>query len=227
MFPIPSRSYLYRNDGERFTEVAEEVGVTVPGRYSRQSNWIDFNGNGALDLYAANRSGVNVLLVNDGQDASPQFRRFPHVMGAIDIRRTVGACWFDADRDGDLDLSLTDGYGPTGGHPVLRNELSEAKRSRAFNVRVRDADGLATQAGAELLIVDADGPRSGMRMVNTGGGYNSQSESDVFFVLPDDCGGCTLQVRFMGKNGGRTAEFPIPGDLSELTARTLTVLRSR
>ncbi|MEE4380975.1 MAG: VCBS repeat-containing protein [Pseudomonadales bacterium] len=386
--PIPSRSYLYRHDGDRFTEVAAAVGVTVPGRSSRQANWVDFDGDGDLDLYAADRAGANRLLRNPGDGG--RFEPFPYARGTIDVRRTVGACWFDFDRDGDLDLflanqsgdsdalwrndgdrfvdvapalgmdqtqrwldeggvgcavgdhdddgdpdlfvgtygrnllyrnetedgrprfvevagaaglvdphsvvgadwgdvdndgdldlfvaayervdgvqqprnqlflneggrfrnvlavddpanaadhgvvwvdydrdgdldlSLTDGYGPTGGHPVFRNELGTDARARGFSVRVRDAAGLATQAGAELRIVDGDGPRSGLRVVSTGGGYNAQSEADAFLTLPEDCEACELEVRFPGPRGGRLARFPLPRDPGTLPGRTLVVRR--
>lgn len=384
--PIPSRSYLYRNDGDRFTEVAASVGVTVPGRSSRQANWVDFDGDGDLDLYAADRAGANRLLRNPGDGG--RFEPFPYARGTIDVRRTVGACWFDFDRDGDLDLflanqsgdsdalwrndgdrfvdvapalgmdqtqrrlseggvgcavgdydddgdpdlyvgtygrnllyrnetgegrprfvevaasaglvdphsvvgaawgdvdndgdldlfvaayervdgvqqprnqlflnegdrfrnvldpgdpanaadhgviwvdydgdgdldlSVTDGYGPVGGHPVFRNELGGDARARGFSVRVRDAEGLATQAGAELRIVDADGPRSGLRLVSTGGGYNAQSEADAFLTLPEACERCELEVRFPGSQ--ERTRFALPASLDTLPGRVLVVRR--
>jgi len=388
--PIPSRNYLYRNDGRRFSEVAESLGVSTPGRYSRQSNWIDVDNDGDLDLYAANRAGANRLLLNQQDGEQRRFTSHPYSLGAVDIRRTVGACWFDADhdgdldlflanqsgdsdalwrndgdrfvdvapalgidqtqrwlseggvgcapgdydndgdldlyvgtygrnhlyrnestggrmrftdvagsagllephsvvgadwgdvdndgdldlflaayervdgvqqprnqlflneqgrfrnvlaeedllnaadhgvvwldfdQDGDLDLSVTDGYGPIGGHPLFRNRLGDADRARGFNVRVRDASGLATQAGAELRIVDESGPRTGLRIVSTGGGYNAQSEMDVFMVLPEDCDGCVLETRFMDGAGGLVLRTPLPASMRELSSRTLIVKR--
>lgn len=386
--PIPSRNYLYRLDGDRFTEVAEATGVAVPGRTSRQANWIDFDGDGDLDLYAADRAGANRLLRNPGSAGDGRFQSTAYADGAIDIRRTVGACWFDFDRDGDLDLflanqsgdsdalwrndgdrfvdvapalgmdqtqrwlseggvgcapgdfdndgdpdlyvgtygnnllyrndtvdgrprfvevaqavglvdphsvvgadwgdadndgdldlfvagyervdgvqqprnrlflndggrfrnvldvedpanaadhgvvwvdydrdgdqdlSLTDGYGPVGGHPLFRNDLSADARARGFGVRVRDADGLATEAGAEVRIIDGDGQPRGLRLVSTGGGYNAQSELDAFLTLPEDCDDCRVQVRFMGPAGGTTVTVDVPEDLDDLPGRTLVV----
>lgn len=105
--PIPSRSYVYRNDGETFTEVAGDLKLTIPGRFSRQSNWIDFDNDGDLDLYGANRAGLNWLYRNDGDT----FERLGFGTGPTDPRRTVGACWFDMDQDGDLDVFLTNQNG--------------------------------------------------------------------------------------------------------------------
>ncbi len=387
--PIPSRSYLYRNDGGRFTEVGADFGATLPGRSSRQSNWVDYDGDGDLDLYGANRAGPNWLLRNSSVDGAVQFAALPFSVGVTDIRRTVGACWFDFDRDGDLDLflanqsgdsdalwrndgstfvdvapalgidqtqrwtseggvgcapgdydndgdpdlyvgtygrnllyrnesvagrprfvevaqavglaephsvvgadwgdfdndgdldlfvaayervdgvqvprdalfrndngrftnllatedpanaadhgvvwvdfdadgdldlSLTDGYGDIGGHPLLRNGLGKQARARSFYVRVRSAEGLATQAGAELRLIDPTGPRSGLRLVATGGGYNAQSELDVHFVMPPDCARCEVEALFPGPDGGVRTRFG-PIDPATLTDRVLVIRR--
>lgn len=99
----PARNLLYRNDGDgRFTEVAEEVGMLLPGADSRQANWIDYDNDGDLDLYTAQRASRNRLFRNEGG----RFKDVAEAVGLDDPRRTVGSCWFDMDQDGDLDLFL-------------------------------------------------------------------------------------------------------------------------
>jgi hypothetical protein len=99
----PARNLLFRNDGTGvFTEVAEGVGLRLSGADSRQANWIDFDNDGDLDLFSAQRSGRNRLFRNDGG----QFTEAAEALGLDDPRRTVGACWFDMEEDGDLDLFL-------------------------------------------------------------------------------------------------------------------------
>ncbi|MEL7046729.1 MAG: VCBS repeat-containing protein, partial [Pseudomonadota bacterium] len=118
--PIPSRSYLFRNDnGEGFVEMAEKVGVTDPGRFSRQANWVDVDNDGDLDLYTANRAGLNRLY----RAEEGGFRREGYGRGTVDPRRTVGACWFDYDRDGDLDLFLANQNGDS--DALWRNDSGE------------------------------------------------------------------------------------------------------
>jgi hypothetical protein len=99
---------VLRNDGgKRFVDVAEAVGLTIPGRSARQTNWVDYDNDGDLDVYAADRTGDNKLFRNDGG-------RFTHVfagVGPTDPRPTVGACWLDIDADGDLDLYLANQSG--------------------------------------------------------------------------------------------------------------------
>lgn len=103
-------SALYRNEGgKRFVDVAAQVGLTLPGRSARQANWIDYDNDGDLDLYATNRVGENRLYRNDGGKFTDAF---PGV-GPTDARSTVGACWLDYDKDGDLDLFLANQSGKT------------------------------------------------------------------------------------------------------------------
>ena len=91
---------LMRNDGGLFTDVAPELGVDLEG-ITGQVSFIDYDGDGDLDLFVAFREIFNRLFQNQG-DGTFQDVSFPS--GIADIRRTVGACWFDYDGDGDLDL---------------------------------------------------------------------------------------------------------------------------
>ena len=74
-------------------------------------------------------------------------------------------------------------------------------------------------------LVDDSGYRSGVRIVDTGGGYNAQSELDAFLVRPENCADCRVEVRFKGPGGGTTATFDLPADLGRLPERTLVVRR--
>ena len=97
------RDRLYRNedDDASFVDVSEEVGVEVVG-VTRQPSFVDYDGDGDVDLFVALRDGPNRLYRNN--DGS--FTDVTESSGIGDPRRTVTAAWFDADRDGDLDLDL-------------------------------------------------------------------------------------------------------------------------
>jgi len=100
---------LFRNEkGRRLAPVAE-AGPLAAGRSARQSSWVDFDNDGDLDLFTANRSGPNALF---RQDAG-RFVRLDAASAGDDPRPTVGACWFDYDHDGDLDLFLANQAGAT------------------------------------------------------------------------------------------------------------------
>lgn len=366
VFPTPSRSYVYRNDGagKKFVEVAEEIGLDIPGRFSRQSNWVDYDNDGDLDLYAANRAGANrlyrngdgvftmlgfssgafdsrrtvgscwfdydgdgdldyflanqsgdsdALMRNDGDkfvDVAPElgmdqtlrpqsqggvgcaigdydndgdfdiyvavygpnllyknngdgtFDEVAEELGLIDPDHTVGAAWgdydndglldlmavgyhrvdgvqlplnklyrntgsgfedvistnhllnagdhgvewIDYDNDGDIDLSLTDGYGAEGGHFLFRNDLEPEKSASSLAVLVLGKNKTFTKSGSEVRVYDSNNNIIASRLVSTGGGYNTQSATPVYFGLPAD-EAVSVEVRFMGVDGGTVQQI--------------------
>lgn len=108
---------VLKNDGgRRFRDVAADIGLTIPNRSARQTNFVDYDNDGDLDVYSTDRAGENKLFRNDGG-------RFTHVFagaGPTDARATVGACWLDIDDDGDLDLFLANQAG--GADAMWRND---------------------------------------------------------------------------------------------------------
>ncbi len=109
--PAPStdssaRNALYENDGRgRFRDVTELRGVPGTG-FASGAVAGDIDGDGDLDLYVC-QYGSNVLYRNDGADAGYSFSPLPAAAGADDARFSAGATFFDMDRDGDLDLYVT------------------------------------------------------------------------------------------------------------------------
>jgi len=103
---------VYRNDakGTRFVEVAKAIGVELKG-VARQPAWIDYDGDGDLDLFMAFRDVPNRLLRND----RGRFVDVTVESGIGDPRKTVSAAWWDFDRDGDLDLFTANQEGEANG----------------------------------------------------------------------------------------------------------------
>jgi hypothetical protein len=103
---------VYRNDakGTRFVEMAAGIGIHLNG-VARQPSWIDYDGDGDLDLFAAFRDVPNRLLRND----RGRFVDVTDATGIGDARRTVSAVWWDFDRDGDLDLFTANQEGEANG----------------------------------------------------------------------------------------------------------------
>lgn len=93
--------------GKRLVDVAADLGLTIPGRSARQTNWVDYDNDGDLDVYASDRQGKNKLFRNDAGTFTQVFADG----GPTVFRSTVGACWFDMDGDGILDLFLADQSG--------------------------------------------------------------------------------------------------------------------
>ena len=102
-YPLPARSYLLRNDGGRFTDVTEEVApeLAKPGGMVTDAVWIDFDGDGHLDLVTAGEWMPIHFYRNDGTRLrnATQSTRLPPMHG----------WWFslatgDFDHDGRPDL---------------------------------------------------------------------------------------------------------------------------
>jgi hypothetical protein len=67
-YPYPTRSYILRNDGGHFTDVTAEVCPELmnPGGMVTAAVWIDFDGDGKLDLVTAGEWMPLQFFKNDG-----------------------------------------------------------------------------------------------------------------------------------------------------------------
>jgi imidazolonepropionase-like amidohydrolase len=174
--------FLNRGDG-KFEDVSAAWGIAVDSRYDACA-FEDFDNDGRIDLYVNGTVGAGVsyrdfLYRNTGSS-------FENVTPAnISILPADhGVQWADIDNDGDQDLALT-GQALGGMHVMMRNMLPPAALARSINVRVLDFDGRAVHAGAEVRLY-ASGTRRllGMRIIDTGSGYNAQNDAPVHFGIP-------------------------------------------
>ena len=96
---------LWRNlGGGRFENVTEAAGVGVADAIGVTASFADIDNDGDPDLYVTTVRGGNVLFENDG---SGTFRDISAASGLDYVGHSSGAVFFDYDRDGRLDLFLT------------------------------------------------------------------------------------------------------------------------
>ena len=242
---------LFRNDGGKFTDVAESTGVAWGGRTPKATGngtvrvcAADVDTDGRFDLFAANygplgyfanrgkssfedRSAAWSIAIDSRYDTCA-FADFDHdgrldlyVNGTVtggaswqdslfkntgsafvdvtppSIRRLQadhGVQWADVDGDHDLDLSLT-GARTDGTHLVLRNMLNAADAARGLHVKVVDGEGRSTRAGAEVRVYAAGTERLiGARLVDSGSGYDAQSDVPVHVGVPAGVSRVDVQV---------------------------------
>jgi len=196
---------LFRNNADgTFTEVAKDMGLGEDN-HAVGAGWGDYDNDGDLDLSVISYEGpanaqvpLNKLFRNDGAAGFVNVIDKNHSLNAGDH----GVEWIDTDNDGGLDLNITDGYGPEGGHFLFRNDLPTAAKKRSLSVLVLDAKGHFTRAGAEVRLLDASGKVLASRLVPAGGGYNSQSAGPVHFGLKT-LKPVTVEATFMATGGAK------------------------
>ena len=190
-------------------DASRQLGVAYDGRHDTCAP-ADADNDGRIDIYVNGTITAGVqhrdyLLHHTGgvfSDATPENVRA--------LPASHGASWADFDGDGDLDLAIA---GTTAAMMplLLRNELNEAAARRSLSVRVLDRHGRATRAGAEVRVYLTGTRRLlAARLVDSGSGYNAQSDLPVHIGLADT-GRVDVQVIFPGHGRmpvWRRAVFP-------------------
>ncbi len=173
---------LLNRGAGKFEDVSAAWKIAIDGRYDTCAP-ADVDHDGRIDLYVngtvtGGTQHPDFLLRNTGsafEDVTPA------VLKALAADH--GAAWADFDRDGDLDLALT-GVAAAAMPLLFRNMLPAEAAGRSLSVRVVDGRGHATLAGAEVRLFAAGTRRLlGMRLVDSGSGYNTQDVAPVHFGL--------------------------------------------
>src|SRR5713226_353415 len=130
-YPNPTRSYLLRNDGGHFTDVTEAMAPELvhPGGMITAAVWMDFDGDGRLDLVTAGEWMPLQFYRNDG-------KRFHNVTASLGLPPLRG-WWYslatgDFNHDGHPDL--------VAGNLGLNYSYTSSQRSR-FGVYAADFTG--------------------------------------------------------------------------------------
>ena len=185
---------LYRNDGDlRFSDATFQAGFTDSYLYlGWATKFFDFDNDGWLDTFVANGHiypevdsapslnttyrQLNLLYRNKGNGSFENVTRRAGP-GFTIAESTRGASVTDIDRDGDMDLVVTN----TEGRPNLLINDGGAEAGRWLEVRLRgtrsNRDGIGARLTAEV------GVRKIVRDVNPFGSYQSQSTLWVHFGL--------------------------------------------
>ncbi|MCP3915807.1 MAG: CRTAC1 family protein [bacterium] len=154
-------NYFWRNAGERtFEEDTIAAGLDAGnGRFSLASVWEDLDEDGDLDLYVTNDFGRNNLYRNDG---GGKFTDVALESGAVDMAAGMGVACADVDRDGDVDLYVSNMFSAAGRRvtsqpkflsaqpPQMRAKYAE--HARGNSLLLNDGTGRFERRSAEARV---------------------------------------------------------------------------
>lgn len=156
----PDAVWLNQGDG-RFRDASRAAGVDVPNGLGLGIVALDLDGSGRLSLFVANDEVPNFLFVNG--TSSPEELRFDEqamVAGvAVDAdgksQACMGVATGDADRDGLLDLFVTNFYQESNTlyRQLSRGQFADVTRT----VKLRDPGYAMLGFGTQFLDADCDG----------------------------------------------------------------------
>ncbi len=109
---------LLANRGSGRFSVAAETAELAEWHNTYQSVWSDFDGDGDPDVYVCNDFAPDHLYRNDGPGSAPGKPRFVDVSGELAGNAMqgfgMGASWGDFDRDGKIDLYVSNMFSKAG-----------------------------------------------------------------------------------------------------------------
>jgi len=173
---------LYQNDGSgTFTDVSESAGVRM-GFWGWGSCFQDFDNDGWLDLFHVNgwRLGGNPpdpsrLFMSNGDGT---FTETSSESGIVDYGDGRGVVCFDADRDGDIDIFISN----NGAAP--RFYINELDKNNYLGVVLRGPSPNTQGIGALITITPSIGGTQ-VREIRAGNNFVSQDPAEAHFGLGD------------------------------------------
>ena len=105
------QSHLLRNEGGgQFVDVSEEAGVGFPNVTTLGATWVDFDGDGDVDLYLSNYGRADLDNPEFTGEPNQMFQNENGVFTDVTAQSNLGnpghssgSVWADYDHDGDLD----------------------------------------------------------------------------------------------------------------------------
>ena len=198
---------LYRNDGGgNFTDVSEAAGVRQ-GYWGWGSCMVDFDLDGWLDIYHVNGNpfGLGSVFNNDPSrmfvnQGNGSFVEQSAALGVADTEQGRGIVCFDYDRDGDLDIYVSNNEGSA---RLYRNDSPAGRHG--LGVALRQPGPNSHAIGAELKL--RLGGNTRIQVMLAGRGYLSSSPTEAHFGLGSASHADALDIRWPD---GRTTRIAYP-----------------
>jgi hypothetical protein len=208
---------LYRNDGNGvFSDVTDIAGV-ADGGWGWGVCFEDFDNDGDLDIFHVNgweqidprdAGGPNDYTFDQVRYFESQgdgtFVEAAQEAGLIDTGQGRGIACFDSDRDGDLDIVITNNQ-DVKSSVFYRNELSGA--SHYLTVKL-NGGGVNTDAVGAMIEI-TDGTRTQLREIRASSHFVSQNPAEAHFGLGS---ANSVDVTIYWPDGTQTAIAAVAAD---------------
>jgi len=172
-----SRNFLYHNNGDgTFSKITTGAIVNDIGN-GHGCGWADYDNDGYLDLFVANRLGTNFLYHNNGDGT---FARVTTGVVAADVADAVAAAWADYDNDGFPDLFVTE-LNSYNNRLYRNNGNSNQWLTVQCSGRISNRTGIGAKVRVKARI--AGRTIWQMREISGGGGLGSQNDLRAGFGL--------------------------------------------
>jgi PKD repeat protein len=198
---------MYRNLGNGTFEDATDHANVRDGQWGWGATFQDFNNDGWLDLYHTNGwqhpqwdFDAARLFVSDG-DAT--FTEMGAALGVADTDQGRGVACFDYDRDGDIDIFVSNCDQPA---RLYRNDGGNAKHW--LDVKLVGPPPNTEQIGARITAVV--GGSSQLWELRAGNNFESQDAAEAHFGLGTATDVDTLRVEW--RDGSVTTLMDVPAD---------------
>lgn len=193
--------YMYKNSGGGFFTKLTGIAPTTSGGISWSSSWGDYDNDGDFDLFVTNSENQkNFLFRNDGDFSFTRILSDPSVN-----ENGYYACsgWGDYDNDGDLDMFVTQAYGPV--NVYLKNHLYKNLFMESGNpVFEKITSGeLVNDSGYSYGFAWADWDADGDLDLFTAKTYNENENNAAF--LNNGNSNKWLEIRLKGNPTNRSA----------------------
>jgi len=125
-----ARNFFIENQGMfDFTDATAERGLSQNNRrFSLAASWEDYDQDGDQDLYVANDFGRNNLYRNELlEDGSRRFVDVAAAAGVEDVAAGMSVSWGDYNRDGLMDLYISNMFSSAGGRIALQRQFQSGR----------------------------------------------------------------------------------------------------
>ena len=153
---------LYLNEGGfKFKDVSAEAQIEGSEKWSTGIALVDINNDDYLDIYVcaamlpSEKEKANMLFVNQGpnKEGIPTFKEMAQEYGIADNSNSMGATFFDYDKDGDLDLYVLNNVDIHVLPSNYREKITDGSALSTDHLYRNNGDGTFTDVSLEAGIV--------------------------------------------------------------------------